>query len=89
VLEDFPLDFGRKSTLTHDDDGRPQAFQSFLILAGNLIDLRISRRLRHPLRAIRCPRACIASRRPGGAPLVFPPRDSGGVVAQIILVIFS
>jgi hypothetical protein len=33
VFEEFPLDFGRKSTPSHDD-GRSQTFQNFLVVPG-------------------------------------------------------
>jgi hypothetical protein len=39
VFEEFPLDFGRESTPSHDD-GRPQTFQNFLVFGGSLINFR-------------------------------------------------
>ena len=43
VFEEFPLDFGRESTPSHDD-GRSQTFQNFLVVPGSLINLEICRR---------------------------------------------
>jgi hypothetical protein len=41
VFKEFPLDFGRESTPSHDD-GRSQTFQNFLVFGGSLINLQRS-----------------------------------------------
>jgi hypothetical protein len=46
VFEEFPLDFSRESTPSHDD-GRSQTFQDSLVFAGGLIGLPTCRRVAH------------------------------------------
>jgi hypothetical protein len=89
VFEEFPLDFGRESTPSHDD-GRSQRFQDFFVFGGSLINLQICRRLGHPLGAhgFRYSHARIALSRHGSATVVTPPGNSS-VVIRICLMVVS
>jgi hypothetical protein len=90
VIEELPLDFGRKSTPSHDD-GRSQTFHNFLVLVERLTNLQNCRRLGHSLgvHVFRYPYARIAPSGHGSATLVVPSLNSNRVAAYICLMVFS